>query len=297
MKKNCKNCGTELQGEYCSNCGQHDINLQVPLKELLKEFSDELFSFDARLFRSLLPFLFKPGLLTVEYITGKRMGYISPFKLYFFMSFIFFFIFALVGDQSKELPIKNKADVVAAIDSTMTAEGIDTLIAFGDKKSFTLNATTLKDTATMESAFDRKIVNGLKSMQANPKIFLDKIKEHAPQIVFILLPFFALVMKLLYVRSNVFYIQHIIFAFNFHAFIFFTMLLIVILQNIGVDMLIKDAGWLFAAIPFNLYFGMRRVYGQSHAKTFIKFSMLGAMYSVMVIIAIIITLVITLLQL
>ena len=68
IEKKCKNCGAQLHGEYCSECGQRDIELHLSLKELLKEFAEEFFSFDSRLVRSFVPFLLKPGLLTTEYV-------------------------------------------------------------------------------------------------------------------------------------------------------------------------------------------------------------------------------------
>ncbi|MEW5800435.1 MAG: DUF3667 domain-containing protein, partial [Bacteroidota bacterium] len=84
----CQNCGAELHGEYCSSCGQRDRDFQVPVNELFHEFIEVIPVFDARLLRSLKPFLIKPGFLTLQYLSGKRRQYISPFKLYFFISFL-----------------------------------------------------------------------------------------------------------------------------------------------------------------------------------------------------------------
>ena len=95
-KKFCQNCGEELAGEYCSKCGQRSVEMKLPIKDLLRELIEELLSFDSRVFHSLIPFAIKPGELTVEYVSGKRAHYISPFKLYFFMSFLYFFTAAVV---------------------------------------------------------------------------------------------------------------------------------------------------------------------------------------------------------
>ncbi len=72
VNKVCQNCGSRLNGEYCSTCGQRDVELKVPLDGLIKELVEELLSFDSRLFHSLRPFLWKPGALTVEYVSGKH---------------------------------------------------------------------------------------------------------------------------------------------------------------------------------------------------------------------------------
>ena len=37
--KKCKNCDEPLHGEYCSNCGQRDIEL-LKFKKLIKDFFD-----------------------------------------------------------------------------------------------------------------------------------------------------------------------------------------------------------------------------------------------------------------
>ena len=61
------------------------------MKNILEEVG-EMIDIDSRIFRSILPFLFRPGFLTREYLAGKRKTYMSPFRLYLLLSVIFFFL-------------------------------------------------------------------------------------------------------------------------------------------------------------------------------------------------------------
>lgn len=116
----CLNCGNNTQdSKYCSNCGQKNIDKHLSFSNLTKDFVGDYFTFDSKLFRSLLPLLFKPGFLTKEYILGRRMKYIKPFRLYFFTTFIFFAVVAMTTDFSNN-DASNTKDNNGFSDSLMT---------------------------------------------------------------------------------------------------------------------------------------------------------------------------------
>ena len=281
VKKVCQNCGSELNGEYCSTCGQHDVELKLPLKGLIKELGEELLSFDSRLFHSLRPFLLKPGELTSEYVAGRRTRYISPFKLYFFMSFLYFF-FAAVTETPSQIAVQTSP---VNVDSLLTAVHADSLVTLkmnkGTKLTFTKN-----DSGAVERRFGHRFAAGLKKVKSDPQLLFDKLREHTPQVIFLLLPLFALLLKVMYIRSNIYYIQHIVFTFYFHSYVFFILLLIALLNYTEWNIVATYAEVLLIAIPLNLYRGMVRVYGQSLRKTFVKFTLLGCAYGVVLIAAV-----------
>ena len=95
-RKLCKNCNSELVGVYCSECGQKDSQL-LSIKEILKEFSDNVFSFDTRFFITLKYLITKPGLLTTEYWLGRRTKYLPPLRLYLVMSLMYFFSSSIIN--------------------------------------------------------------------------------------------------------------------------------------------------------------------------------------------------------
>jgi predicted nucleic acid-binding Zn-ribbon protein len=91
----CLNCGYIFQSEehnnFCPSCGQKNQKL-LTLKETLEEFVGSIFSYDSKVYQSLLPFIFKPGKLTKEFIRGRRTHYIHPIRLYLVISLLYFTI-------------------------------------------------------------------------------------------------------------------------------------------------------------------------------------------------------------
>jgi len=88
---NCQNCGHPFQAQekFCPYCGQKRQHLQS-VWEMLEEFFSNLLSYDSKFYRSLLPFLFRPGFLTTEFIAGRRQRYVHPMRLYLVVSLLFF---------------------------------------------------------------------------------------------------------------------------------------------------------------------------------------------------------------
>jgi hypothetical protein len=116
------------------------------------------------------------------------------------------------------------------------------------------------------------------------KAFLSKVLDNVPAALFILLPLMALVLKLLYPLSKRYYVEHLLFVLHFHAFFFLILILQVLFSRLG--MLLGLAEWalditIFAIllyVPVYLYKSMRRVYGQRHIITILKFLILFLAY-------------------
>lgn len=95
----CKNCGAALTGEYCAQCGQRDLKLTRPIADLLSEIVQETFDFDGRAARSVAALFRRPGLLTREFLTGRRRDFTSPLRLYLVVSVLFFIVASWVTKQ------------------------------------------------------------------------------------------------------------------------------------------------------------------------------------------------------
>ena len=100
VSETCPNCGAEVLGSYCHQCGQEHTVRVRPLRGLLTDALGDLFSFDNRLFRTLKLLLFRPGFLTIEYLKGRRAPYVPPFRLYLIVSIVYFSIASLLGTES-----------------------------------------------------------------------------------------------------------------------------------------------------------------------------------------------------
>lgn len=94
----CQNCGAELQGPWCHRCGQHDFEFHRSFWHVFLEALETLFHFEGKFFRNIVTLLFRPGRLTLDFNAGKRAAQMPPFRLYVFVSFVFFLLIFLGGD-------------------------------------------------------------------------------------------------------------------------------------------------------------------------------------------------------
>jgi hypothetical protein len=112
--------------------------------------------------------------------------------------------------------------------------------------------------------------------QAVERLLSDFIR-FIPTVMFLLLPFFAGILKVLYVRRRRYYAEHFIFLLHTHAFIYllFTILLLTVVLGWARPWLFTAfLGWMLVYT----FLGMRRVYGQGWLKTFAKLWILGWIY-------------------
>lgn len=98
---NCLNCGEVLSGQYCSYCGQRARVRVISLWELMRDLVGDILDVDSRIWRTLVPLLFRPGLLTVEYLRGRRMQYTPPFRMYVVLSLVFFLVVSVGGSTPR----------------------------------------------------------------------------------------------------------------------------------------------------------------------------------------------------
>ena len=88
----CLNCGTRLKGQYCGVCGQRARNRLISLWELISDAFGDLLEIDSRVWRTLVPLLVRPGHLPRDYLEGRRVRYMPPFRTYLVLSVIFFVV-------------------------------------------------------------------------------------------------------------------------------------------------------------------------------------------------------------
>jgi hypothetical protein len=102
--ENCLNCGEVLTGQHCAHCGQRAKVQVISLWGLVKDFLGDIFDWDSRIWRTLRPLAFRPGLLTQEYLRGRRAHYTPPFRMYLILS-VFFFLIASIFDPGKDISL------------------------------------------------------------------------------------------------------------------------------------------------------------------------------------------------
>ena len=107
------------------------------------------------------------------------------------------------------------------------------------------------------------------------RTLLPDVLERIPTAMFVMVPLFAGILWLLYLRQKRYYVEHFVFALHTHAFTFLTFTLMFAVQQTplpGVLML-----WVF----FYYWLAMRRVYSQGWFVTTLKYGVLSFMYSLL----------------
>ncbi len=90
----CLNCGHPLQlsDKFCPNCSQANSTKKLTLLDFFEEFLANYLSYDSKLWRTLAALLLKPGKITKEYISGRRLSYTNPFRFLLSLAIIYFLI-------------------------------------------------------------------------------------------------------------------------------------------------------------------------------------------------------------
>jgi len=92
----CLNCGTNVQLDFCPECGQHALDPDPTLKEFLHEMAEEFIHWDGVVVSTFRTLITKPGELTREYLAGRRVRFISPLRVYLVCSALYFFVSSVV---------------------------------------------------------------------------------------------------------------------------------------------------------------------------------------------------------
>ncbi len=130
----CANCGIELNGQFCHQCGQSSRSMIKFFGEVIKEVLDDVIGYDSRLKHSIVPLLFQPGKLSKEYIQGRRFYYVMPFRLYLFTSILFIITLQFTTSGTNFLPENIQQSTTKAVPTTLATNQ--------SKNSNTISPTT-----------------------------------------------------------------------------------------------------------------------------------------------------------
>jgi len=140
-ENDCLNCGTILEGKFCHNCGQENLQMKESFGHMITHAVSDYFHFDDQFFHTLKPLLFKPGKLTVEYLAGHRASYLHPVKMYIFISLIFFILF-FRNSKEEMINVKHSKQseqkgIHAANQAIVEGVKLDTTLSARQKKEVT----------------------------------------------------------------------------------------------------------------------------------------------------------------
>lgn len=290
----CLNCGTRLNGQYCGQCGQRAGSRLISLWELVRDAFGDLFELDSRLWRTLLPLIRRPGLLTSDYLTGRRARYMPPFRMYLVLSLVFFVV--AFFDPGELLGVLSEPAAETGAPAAGDAPENETKSRSGPV--ITIDGEELEDCAAEQFRMDgvppfiakrltpERLSAACEKVRADGRSFGRNVLDYVPAALIVLLPVMAFALVLLYPLSRRYYVEHLLFFVHFHAF-FFLMLTLQILFGrlvawLGLPSWIAVLAIVITSfyIPVYLYLAMRRVYGQGRFITFAKYLALCASYLV-----------------
>jgi len=93
----CLNCGTDLTGPYCPQCGQRNAAPRLEARDVAADLVAHFLQVDSGLGRTLIGLTRNPGKVAREYVFGMRARYVSPFKYCFTITALFFVWNAWIG--------------------------------------------------------------------------------------------------------------------------------------------------------------------------------------------------------
>jgi hypothetical protein len=99
-----------------------------------------------------------------------------------------------------------------------------------------------------------------------------------PKVLFFLLPVFALLLKLLYIRRDFYYSEHLVFSIYYYNFFYLASIIILLaglIPFVGGWLTAIIVMWMIAYLPMS----MKRMYKQRWGKTILKFTMLFFSFS------------------
>ena len=91
----CPSCGSISTTRYCGNCGERRLNAEAP--DAAGHSAGPASSFLERVRASAAALLWPPGRITVDWIRGRRVGYLVPLSIFLWINVIFFLVQSLSG--------------------------------------------------------------------------------------------------------------------------------------------------------------------------------------------------------
>lgn len=252
----CLNCEATLHGAYCAACGQKVSGIEVSLGEFAREALDNVFSFDSRVWRTLRLLLWRPGFLTTEYWAGRRARYVTPLRLYLFVSFFTFLVLGLVGDPQVVNASADWQDETGERAMVQVTSGQEGEIDWEED---------LRDAPAPLRWFTLTIVRPLlENQERSEMLFLQRM----PWAIFLMVPFFAGLLKLLFRRQKRLFVVHLVFSLHLHAAVFFFLGLGALGDWAASTEMVSDL--LALAILLHFVLSLRRAYRDGWLRTLAK---------------------------
>jgi hypothetical protein len=243
----CPNCRAELIGQYCHRCGEQRVDrARLSLKHFIGNSIHELIDLEhSKLWKTFYALLFKPGFLTNEYLAGRKSRYLTPLKVCLIVFGLSLFLYSIY----KPVAVYDLETLIESDHTGVWGRGVNELAG---------------KTPLARDAFIEKVN--------------EKWQTYISWFQITNVIFFALLLKIVYLFSRRYFVEHLIFSLHFLSFTFLsTVILWPLYILIGVKP--TPASLLLSLIVtliglVYLFFALRMVYRQSAAMTLLKTALL-----------------------
>lgn len=277
QETHCLNCGAELVGPFCNQCGQH-AHVHRTLAAFFHDLAHGVFHLEGKLWNTIPMLAWCPGDLTRRYIDGQRARFVSPIALFLFCVFLMFAVVGLtsntkqasakaVADAAQELgKDQQKLSILQSQRTSATgpvaAKLDDQISDLKDEMTALRGVKEGKLDANFQFAdgFLSGISNPLNEAAKNPELLFYKLKTNAYKFSWALIPISVPFVWLLFPFSRRFHLyDHTVFVTYSLCFM---MLLLAASSLIGiVSQSIASLGWFVP--PVHMYRQLRGAYGVS----------------------------------
>ncbi|MES2002747.1 MAG: DUF3667 domain-containing protein [Pseudomonadota bacterium] len=278
----CLNCGTDLAGQYCHECGQQ-AHVHRTLKAFFHDLVHGVLHFEGKIWRTLPLLAWRPGDLTRRYVDGQRASFVSPMALFLFFVFLLFAVGGLTGGLDIGDNPRIKQDLGGQVESEQTALGklrtdratavaehrptatIDARIKSSEEELSTLQTLQTKGVSITKENLSPDLPtwlrNGIIHAAENPDLILFKLKTNAYKYSWLLIPLSVPFVWLLFPFSRRFRIyDHVVFVTYSLCFM---SLLAITAMLFGLAGLGAIAAFLALVPPVHMYRQLKGAYGLS----------------------------------
>lgn len=283
-KSHCLNCGEALQGAFCHVCGQKNKDLELSFWKLLKNFIDELTFFDNKIFSTLKLIAYHPAKLTELYISGQRVRFVPPFRLYLFLSSLFF-VFAISNVKNTFIKSNNqqRIEIESALAKEVGNDSLAKALLEKQRDSFLIESKLKENDSWLVKKLKTKTHYLDSKYRDKSEDFINDIAsafaENLPYFLYLSLPMVAFSLWIFYRKKrNAFYVNHFIFTLNLFSSIFFYLILLDLAEFIYsaiTHVELVTNGYVVLFIEVFSFLALKLFYRQSLFKTLLKFMLLN----------------------
>lgn len=149
----------------------------------------------------------------------------------------------------------------------------------GDEKPL----APLPDHPSLSQRLEHNIERNVRAFAQDRHAFAERMLTHAPGVLLVLVPLFALVLRLVYPLRAMGYLEHLVVALYSHAFLLLValawMLALLLDRASGGSVAGTLAAWILPPVTIGyLLFAQKRVYGDGWMLTLLRFAVTGLLY-------------------